>query len=315
MIVDVLLDSTLKAVKYLARTLPLIALGVFVASLLAELKLINKIAFIASPMTRFAHMRRETGVSFLTAFFSPSIANGMLAQYNKEGRLQERETLLAAVLNSFPSYIYHIWFLIPVVIPLLHWVGVLYIAVITAIGVVKTFLILLAANIMLDSKEEGVLPREEKPAFRDALRNAATRSRGLLKRLILTIVPLVLASFILAGYGAFEALSNHLAVVSRYIHIPGEAVPVIGAYVLSPVAGYSVASSLLEEGMDGMVVLAALMIGVLISNVVVALRHTGPYYLGIFGVELGMRIAVVSTLLRGALQLLAITLILVFWLQ
>jgi hypothetical protein len=312
---DIFLDSTLRALNYLARTLPLIVLGVFVASLLAELKLINKIAFIASPMTRFAHMKRETGVSFLTAFFSPSIANGMLAQYNREGRLQGRETLLAAVLNSFPAYVYHIWFLIPVVVPLLHWVGVLYIMVIAAIGVVKTLIILLAANIMLDSKEEeGVLPREERPAFREALKEAVTKSRSLLKRLILTIVPLVLVSFILAGYGAFEALSSHLTVVTEYLHIPGEATTVIGAYVVSPVAGYSVASSLLEGGMDSMVVLVSLMMGVLISNFVGALRHTGPYYLGIFGVELGTRIVVVSTLLRGALQLVAITLILVFWL-
>jgi len=85
---------------FLAKTIPFMVIGVIFAELIIALKVVDKIAFVARPITNFAHLRDECGASFLTAFASATSANAMLAAFYKDGLIEKRELFIA----SMPGY-------------------------------------------------------------------------------------------------------------------------------------------------------------------------------------------------------------------
>ncbi|MEW6425608.1 MAG: hypothetical protein AB1523_12875 [Bacillota bacterium] len=82
---EVLSSAFLTSGKLLLRTLPVIILGVILGEFLISLKLVEKLSFLAKPITNFSHLRHECGISFITAFASPAAANSMLARYQGLG--------------------------------------------------------------------------------------------------------------------------------------------------------------------------------------------------------------------------------------
>lgn len=62
-------------------TLPYMILGVVIAAeIIVILGFVNKLSFIARPITKFVHLNNECVMSFLVAFGSLMAANAMLAQ-------------------------------------------------------------------------------------------------------------------------------------------------------------------------------------------------------------------------------------------
>ena len=62
--------------------------GIILVDFIVAMKLTDKFVFLVKPITRFAHLRDECGLSFLTAFGSPTAANAMLFDlYDKKKRL------------------------------------------------------------------------------------------------------------------------------------------------------------------------------------------------------------------------------------
>jgi len=105
--------------EYLLKTGPSIIIGVVLAELLVSLGWFYKFDFLVRPITNYAHLRKECGVGFLTAFASTSSANASLKSMYDGGIIKEDELIIASVLNSFPAIVMHWRTLLPILVPLL----------------------------------------------------------------------------------------------------------------------------------------------------------------------------------------------------
>lgn len=105
--IETLLDALVLAWGLLRRMLPLLILGVIAAEFIIAMGYVNKLSFLARPITRFSHLKHECGVSFLMAFGSGVAAYATLAKYREEGLISKKEMFLAAMINSFPGVLLH----------------------------------------------------------------------------------------------------------------------------------------------------------------------------------------------------------------
>ena len=307
-------DATISALKYLLQVIPFIIIGVVLAELIVALKFVNKIAWLTKPITRFAHLRKECGISFLTAFASPAAANSMLMEFYTKELLNKRELIIASLANSFPATVVHWKFIVPVIVPLLGVTGIIYFGVLVAIGFIKTFLVLAAGRVLLAQKSGGgEMKKEKRPSLKEAFKISLRRSQKTLRRILLMIIPITIIIFILIDLGVFNAIADCLSGIAGYLPIPPEGLPIIAAQFANVVAAWTIAGNLLFDGiLNSKEIILTLLVGTVLSSIV-ELRYSIPYYLGIFGAKLGVQILVTATVLRMIITILMVALLTLWW--
>jgi len=75
------------------------------------MKFVDKIAFIARPLTNFSHLSEECGACFMTAFIAPTSANFMLVAFYNDKIIEKKELFIASMMTSFPAIVMH-WVLV-----------------------------------------------------------------------------------------------------------------------------------------------------------------------------------------------------------
>jgi len=208
-----MMNVIVQSLGFLAHTLPFMIVGVIFAEFIIALNIVDKISFLARPLTRFAHLSEECGASFMTAFISPTSANAMLAAFYSEGRIEKKELFIASMMISFPAIVMHWRPMLPVLLPLLGWVGAFYFCMLVIVGLLKTLLIMLAGRILLE--EKGIDDREDRDGVRDgkrgkdiakirikeAIRESLQSSFPVIKRIVLMTVPTTFIVFTLSELG------------------------------------------------------------------------------------------------------------------
>ena len=72
------------------------------------------------PILNGAHFTPHSGVAFMTAFGSPIAAVAMISEFYGEGKIDQKETLLATVATWFPQTIYEsLVYISPTIVPVL----------------------------------------------------------------------------------------------------------------------------------------------------------------------------------------------------
>ncbi|KAF5053008.1 MULTISPECIES: nucleoside recognition protein [unclassified Methanoculleus] len=314
---EILSATLVLSSELLLRTVPIVIIGVLIAEILIALRITERIASVAYPVTTFSHLPRECGASFLLAFVSPQAADAMLVDYYHKGMIGRGELVVAALINSFPSVVMHWRYLIPVYVPLLGVFGVIYFAILMAIGFLKTGIVMIAGRMLLSAVPATRTPEEHsgrtlppKTALRTSLRPAARTLRRILGIMIPTLV--VVAFLIEAG--VFDAVAAHLEGASRLFPIPPEGLAIIAAKFGSYIAAASLASGLLAAGdMVGRDIVVTLLVANLLTSVVTYLRWLGSFYVAIFGPKQGTEIMLLSVALQDGLLLVTIFLLAWFW--
>lgn len=303
-----MLNPLISAFKYLAIMIPSMVLGVILVNLVTNLHLLDRLSWVARPITRFGHLRDECGLSFITAFGSPTAANSMLVDLFQKGEMGKRELYVASLANSFPAIIMHWRSMLPVLVPLLGLTGLAYFGILVIVGFVKTGLILLTGRLILP-KRENDCPREKekkRPAFRLALWESIRQSKRMIRRIVIITIPVTVATFVLIDLGVFDALTLYLSGIVKYLPIPSEGIAIIGAQFANSVAAYTVASNfLIKEILSGYEIIVILLVGSILTSIA-SLRYLIPYYMGIFGPRLGTELMIISTTLRQVLILVTI---------
>ena len=309
MLTNALADS----INYLVYIVPFMAVGVILAELFVELGWINKIGFLVLPLTKFAHLRNECGVSFLTAFASPAAASASLKHLYDNKMIDERELIISNILNSFPSIIMHWRTLLPILVPLLGVTGLIYIGFLTLVGFIKTTIVLFVGHFMLDEKPDNSnIEQTQRPSFPDAMRSSITRSKKTLGGILVVMIPTTIVVFILIDLGLFDALALHLKAISEYLPVPASGLPIIAAQFASKIAAYTIAGNMLTEGiLSSRDIVITLLVGKILSSIT-SIRILAPFYMGIFGPRLGLKIMLLSALLREGI-LIVITLLLILF--
>lgn len=313
---QVLLTASAMSATFLVRTVPFMVAGVILADLIVALKFVDKIAFIARPISNFAHLRDECGASFMTAFISATSANSMLASFYNNKLIDKKELFIASMMTSFPAIVMHWRALLPILIPLLGVTGLIYFGVLMAIGLVKTTLIMLVGRFLLDKKDGTVSDymKEKRPPIKDAFKISLQTSKKTVRRILCMTIPVTFLMFILMTAGAFDTIASHLQGISYYLPVPAAGLSIIAAQFASYVAAHATAGALLSEGtLTGKEVILTLLVGNVLSSVSMIWRWMIPYYVGIFGTTIGIQILAVATTIRTLVMLVVIFVIALFW--
>lgn len=307
-------DALISSINYLASVIPLTVMGIVLMELLIELGWIRKLGFLTAPFMRFAHLREEVGISFLASFGSPTAGNSMVAELNKKGMIEDKETIIASLVNSFPATFIFVRDLLPVLIILLGRTGLIYLGIVVLVGLMRTAITLVAGRLLLPSKKYGII--EQKPArktFSIAFKNALLSSWAPLRHIITTMTVAAIVVFQLIDIGFFDMLSVYLKGLPALKYIPGEGLPIIAAWFASNIAAYTIASRLLTGGiLSSKDIVITLLAGRVLSSIV-RLRFSIPYYTGIFSPGLGMYIMLLATLMQEGITVVVIILLALFW--
>ena len=321
MIMPILLRAAIVAAELLLRTLPFIILGVIIGEFMVTLKIVDKIAIFAKPLIRFAHLRKECGVSFLMSFASLTASDAMLVDYHAKKLITKKEMFLTSLINSSIAASITDFFLynLPVTIPLLGLVGIECSIIFLLIGLVEAALLIVVSRLMLEKRQEAFEPsldteKKERIQLADAFTQSVKASIPIIKRITLTIVPILFVVCILIEAGVFEVLASYLSNVSSYFPIPPAGLGIIAAQFGNFIAACAVASPLLSAGeITGKEVILILLTGNVLTSIVVAFRCIMPYRVSIFGFRLGLELTALSTIIWTSITItFLVTLIILF---
>ncbi len=324
-IARIIIESAALSFGMLSKTLPPIVLGLVLAEMIVVLNAVERIAFLAKPVTRFSHLSDAAGASFMMAFFSAASTNSMLAGYYNDRIIEKKELFVASLVNSFPATTMHWRSLLPVLIPLLGFTGLVYFGLLMAVGLVKTGLVMVAGRLLLEGKNgdpdtfaigerKGEDTSPNRPPLKKALIISVKASRPKVMRVVKMTTGIMFLVSVLIEVGAFDLLTIYLSGIRNYLPLPAAGLSIVAAQFAGYVAAYTVAGGLLAAGeLSGKDVVVTLMVGNVITSAAWAFRWLIPSHAGIFGPRIGTELVICSTGLRDLIMLLVALGVMVLW--
>ena len=305
-----MLESLAASGYYLLRIVPIIVASIIFAELLVKTGLLGKIAFLTLPISKFSHLGNESASALLTAFLSPTAASVMLRDYYSQNLIPRRELIIASLSRAFPIIIMEARYMLPTLLPILGIVGLFYYGTWMGISFVVTSIACLLGLLLLPQKSLGnIKVKGDSLPFKAALKESLKDSRKSLKRILIILIPTTIGAFILTDMGVFSALADKMGIFSQYLPIPPQGLPVLAAYIVSPIASYPIAGTLLTEGILGAKEVIILFLLGSILAIPLHLRILVPHYLGIYGPGIGAELLAYSFGLRSLVTLSVIALL------
>lgn len=304
-----IINSIIRALELWIFVLPFTVIGIVLASIAVEFRIFNRMFPLLKPMMQRAHFSPGSGLAFITAFGSPIAAVAMISELYAEKKIDKKEALLVTISTWFPQTIYEtIAYMFPL-IPLLGMVGIVYILLFILNGLIVAILMFIIGRASLTEKNYEFVMDDEKIAIKTALKRSVKSSMSLLKRISIMGLPISIIAFVLIDTGIFDTLPQYLS----WMLLPPDALAIIPLHLANPMAAYITLADLMKKGiLDFKLALLTL----LVTSSFVSLRyifaHRLPYYIGIFGPAVGMRITSVSATLRLGLTGLMIFVLMLF---
>ena len=298
----------------LLRLVFFVSLGLLIGNLIESLNWTHRVARIASPLVRRAHLSDITGASFSLAFFSAVTANTMLSEAYDQGEISRQELIYANLFNSLPTYFLHLPTLFFLAVPMLKGVAFIYVGLTLFAAFLRTVCILVVGRIMLPgNKEHCVTCRLDENMvsnLSEALHKAWLRFQKRIKKILLITIPIYTAVFLLNRFGLFALLEEWLAGhVSSLSWLHPESLGLIALQLTAEIsAGLAAAGALLDNGsLEARQVVVALLAGNVISAPMRAVRHQFPFYAGIFQPKLAVELITYNQIFRtGSIILVGI---------
>jgi hypothetical protein len=298
----------------LLRLVFFVSLGLLIGNLIESLNWTHRVARIASPLVRRAHLSDITGASFSMAFFSAVTANTMLSEAYDQGEISRQELIFANLFNSLPTYFLHLPTLFFLAVPMLKGVAFIYVGLTLFAAFLRTVCILVVGRIMLPgNKEHCVTCRLDENMvsnLSEALHKAWLRFQKRIKKILLITIPIYTAVFLLNRFGLFALLEEWLAEhVSSISWLPPESLGLVALQLTAEIsAGLAAAGAVLDNGsLEARQVVVALLAGNVLSAPMRAVRHQFPFYAGIFQPKLAVELITYNQIFRtGSIILVGI---------
>lgn len=275
-----------------------IFIGLFGTGVLIEMGLMQKLSRFTEPIFKHTHLPQACASAFMVSLGSTVAANSMVMKVKDDGCIDDRETMLCAILNSTPAYIREILtYQIPIVLPALGpIVGGFYVMVFIISAVVKVSVVIILSRIWFKDHNCTLLEPEkiERPKIKDAIRKAFNRQKRLFTKIAIIYLTMTTLVFALRDRGAFE-MFNVLPLADIF-GIPSDSIIPLTTYVASPIIGISLLGPMISDGgityLQAMIVL---MLGSMFMLPIFSIRSILPRYVSIFGPKVGLRIVAFST--------------------
>ncbi len=321
MLIDIIHTSLIYALYWMARIVPVIAIGVFVTNFAVKNGLMHKFDRLIKPISRNANISTLSALSVVTCTFSTVAGYSMLVDGLSEKIISEREVIATTLICSFPSILSHfLTFFIPVVIPLLGLTtGSIYVCLLMLTAFLKTcFGIFLARHWLIGAKSVSNqlstnyanTPVVDK---RDAVNKSAKSTHKMLKRIVPTMFITLLLVSIAMELNLFDSFSAVLAPSTNFLGLESGVVLICATDIVNTYSGLILAGSLLSEGwISTKGVLIALLLGNVVSFSARFMKHSLPLHVSLFGPKLGSKTVAINaatTLVLNVIFIIALMIV------
>jgi len=297
------MEVVFTTLRFMSTTIPVIALATFLTSYSIKKGFMEKLAGFFAPLMDTFGIKHAVAISALTCFVSPTAAYSMLAQSWREGSITEKDVIAASFLNSFPSIFSHLYtFFVPFVIPVLGWVGVVYVSLRAAVAVIKTILGLILAKAWSDgdNQSEFTYARRDVDPFKATVK--------ALKR----IIPVMAVTFLTVSYLSEMGVFDKFAELLDFLPLNANAITIAGMQLFDMRTTIVLTAGMLENGVIGF---RWAVDGLLLGNIVTFstryVKHSLPFHVSLFG-RLGVKIVMLNAAVTFALDVVLIVVVLVF---
>lgn len=216
--------SVVRAVELWISVLPFTAIGILLASIAVEFGIFDRLSSLMKPILNGAHLTPHSRIALMTAFGSPVTAVAMTSEFYSEGKIGQKETMLATVATWFPHTIYEsLVYISPTIVPVLGVVSIAYLSLFVLNGTIVALIVFFAGRVLLTRKacefavetegrntERGkngdLKPEDRKLVIKTTLKLSVINSVKLLKRVVFVAFPVSIFVFVLIDLGAVDAL-------------------------------------------------------------------------------------------------------------
>lgn len=291
-------DILLKVLDFAIPILIMIFVGLFGTGILIELGFMQKFSGLVRPLFKHTNLPDTCASSFLVAMGSTVAANGMVVNFRESGCINEKETMLCAVLNSTPAYVREIiTYQIPIVLPALGpVVGGFYVMVFILTAIVKVSAVIILSRVFLEKNNcvYGEKAATKKVTLKEAVKKSLKRNKKLFKKIAIIYLSMTTLVFYLRENGAFEIFN--VLPLAELFGIPPESIVPLTSYVASPILGISLLGPMISNnGISYIQAMIVLMLGSMFMLPIFSVRTLLPRYVSIFGPRTGIKIVTFST--------------------
>jgi hypothetical protein len=258
-----------------------------------------------APLLRWGHLKRESGSTFIAAFFSKILANTMLWTFYQEEKISREEMTLTYLFNGgLPVYLLHLPTTFFIIFPLTREAGLIYLGLTGGAALLRSVIILGYSRWRLpavSAAEEPALAAPARPQRKETVSQEIWRKfRRRFSRVVLFTLPIFFLIFLLNDWGLFkwlrEATASHVAL--RFLPMEAASV-VIFSVAAEFTSGMAAAGAFLQtHALTVHQTVLALVLGNIVATPVRALRHQLPSHMGIFSPALGTKLLLLSQGLR-----------------
>ncbi|WP_054857088.1 hypothetical protein [Vulcanisaeta sp. JCM 16159] len=287
---------------YLAFTTLGIVLGILTMYyVMSREAVIRPIGRLGRWITALSGLPGYCSLPFVVSLVSPLTASSMLIAMYKDGKLTHRELYIASLINSFPALLSHLRTLMPVLLSTMGVYGLLYLLILITIGLMQmAIFVTLGRRSSSEGRGWGDTAEFTEHAVSSSLN--LRRALKLIVRIVLVTSITSITFTVIELFGLNNYLSDYLS--RMFGTLSPYAVSLMVAYVISDNVAFAAAGTLINEGLNGILVIKWMLIGYVASSLIRGIRHNAPYYLGIYGPKDGVTIMLISILTRAFLALL-----------
>ena len=287
-----------------------VAIGAFIANILESRNWTGFISFITKPLLKFSRLPGVCGVSFATAFFSNNAAGSMIATAQAEGKITKKEMFICAIANSFSSKFKHMLRPSIVIIPLLGFTAILYLAIQLILELLQVFLVLsIGRRKAVDNTNNYEPVKKEIPTWNETIKKSLKATGKILIRVILITLPIFIFVAYLGDKGVFRSLEKKIPQDLQTVLSP-EIIAIMSSKMGGLVSSATVAAKM---GHDGKVTMLQILIALMAANIITipfsALRRNLPTAVGIFPKRDGLWIVGITQGLRFLFNLIALAIL------
>jgi len=324
MISYILHASLIYALYWMAKIVPVIAIGILATSFAVNLGLMKKFDRLIKPLSSKANISTLSALSVVTCTFSTTAGYSMLSDGLNEKMISDREVIATTLISSFPSILSHLFpFFIPVVIPILGLTtGAIYVCLVGFAAFLKTcFGIFLARLWLKDANVFSAKPQlspnldpARAPAGdnRSALNKSASSTYKMLKRIVPTMFITLFLVSVAMELNLFQSFSAILEPLTNILGLESEIALISATEIVNTYAGIILAGSLLGEGLISTKgVLIALLLGTVVSFSTRFVKHSLPLHVSLFGPRLGSKTVAINAATTLVIDVLFIIVLLV----
>ncbi|MDC0336019.1 hypothetical protein OAN24_03875 [Pseudodesulfovibrio sp.] len=284
-----------------------ISVGLLVGELIESLNWTRYAAKLAGPLARRGHLKDVSAASFSVAFFSSISANTMLSKAYEKGTLSNRELIISNLFNSLPTFLLHLPSIFFIAAPFIGSAAAIYVGLTALAAGLRTGAIIIIGKFLLPPQNEGCLPcrldeLDDRRDLKSITNKALQRFKKRLPKMLYLTCPIYAFFFALKQIGVFDWLESYMAdSVSFFSFLPPESITIVIFHMTAEfTAGLAAAGALMSDtGLSASHIVGALMLGNLLSTPIKALRRQLPYYAGIFGYSMALRLVAYNQLSRG----------------